>query len=266
MAWLRQSARMDGAVVPQVLLGILERLELLERKYETQRLATLDWGKDVDKLMRWIDDHLQRIMALEQLRQDKMDRLIEQDREDDDDPQTLHTIALRMVDTLKQLGVLPEILDTLRRAIREPMQQPTPEAAPVATDEELFKAYPAPYGFAPALRAVYDLGRKHGAAQAAPPAMQRLMDAPMDARGYVDLRGARLAPPYSPEGELVEPASQPAPPAGGLVERVTEAIISSMLTSDRAAASAAIREVAAWLEQQPGPSFWIRRLREEADR
>ena len=44
----------------------LERVEALEAKYETQRLATLEWGKDVDKLMRWIDDHLKRIMALEQ--------------------------------------------------------------------------------------------------------------------------------------------------------------------------------------------------------
>jgi hypothetical protein len=40
----------------------------------------------------------------------------------EDEPQTLHSVALRMVDTLERMKVLPEILDTLRRAIREPME------------------------------------------------------------------------------------------------------------------------------------------------
>ena len=47
------------------ILELLARLEALEAQYETQRLATLSWGKDVDKHSRWIDDHLKRIMALE---------------------------------------------------------------------------------------------------------------------------------------------------------------------------------------------------------
>jgi hypothetical protein len=67
--------------------GLVDRVETLEAKYETQRLATLEWGKDVDKLMRWSDDHLKRIMALEaaqqQPHQDKLDRLIELDRDDE---------------------------------------------------------------------------------------------------------------------------------------------------------------------------------------
>jgi hypothetical protein len=37
--WLRQSAALDGAVVSQTLLNLLERVEALEQKYETQRLA-----------------------------------------------------------------------------------------------------------------------------------------------------------------------------------------------------------------------------------
>jgi hypothetical protein len=49
----------------------------------------------------------------------------------DDAPQTLHTVALGMVDSLERLPVLPEILDTLRRAIQEPMEQSTPPPAPV---------------------------------------------------------------------------------------------------------------------------------------
>ena len=47
------------------LFELRARVEALEGKYETQRLATLEWGKDVDRHDRWIDDHLKRIMALE---------------------------------------------------------------------------------------------------------------------------------------------------------------------------------------------------------
>jgi hypothetical protein len=60
-------------------------------------------------------------------------------------------------------------------------------------------------------------------------------------------------------------ASAEARPAGGLVERVEEAIITGMVDGDRHAARAAIREVAAWLDTkgQHGCSLW---LREEANR
>jgi len=47
------------------ILELRSRIEVLEGKYETMRLATLEWGEDVDKLKRWSDQHLQRIMALE---------------------------------------------------------------------------------------------------------------------------------------------------------------------------------------------------------
>ena len=47
------------------ILELRARVEALEGKYETMRLATLEWGEDVDKLKRWSDQHLQRIMALE---------------------------------------------------------------------------------------------------------------------------------------------------------------------------------------------------------
>jgi hypothetical protein len=133
LAWLYQSAAVEGAAYSHVLLHLLERVEALERKYETQRLATLEWGKDVDKLMRWIDDHLKRIMALEAAQQQ---------------PHANHFPgATKMVTT--------------------------PEAAPVVTDEELCRVYNdgSEHGFGPAIRACYDLGRQHGAAQppAAPP-------------------------------------------------------------------------------------------------
>jgi hypothetical protein len=108
---------------------------------------------------------------------------------------------------------------------------PTPEPAPAATDEELCRVYNdgPEHGFGPAIRAVYDLGRQHGAAQ--PPA-------------------AHPAPP--------------AAPAGGMVEMVAAAIIEAMVISDRAAACAAIREVADCLEGR-GAYSSTHFLREEAD-
>jgi len=113
---------------------------------------------------------------------------------------------------------------------------PTPEAAPVATDEELlamrswsshgptFDSDLVEFG-----RSCYDLGRQHGAAAAQP------------------------APPVAP--------------AGGLVERVVKVIADPdgpaelWHDDDRAA----IREVAAWLDERGmhGCPLW---LREEAGR
>jgi hypothetical protein len=57
-----------------ILLELRARIEALEAHYETQRLATLAWGKDVDKHSRWNDGHLKRIMALETERQPPQDR------------------------------------------------------------------------------------------------------------------------------------------------------------------------------------------------
>jgi hypothetical protein len=137
----------------------------------------------------------------------------------------------------------------------------TPEAAPVVTPMPDGYAYRYPgvlggiefsggreiNGSRPIEAIPYWLGRPP-APEAAPPVMQRLMEAPMDARGYVDLR---------------EPAP-PAAPAGGLVERVWHAMWNAMAISDEEGARAAIREVVAWLDRrgQHGCSLL---LREEAD-
>jgi hypothetical protein len=58
-------AKHSGAEVDTCILELRSRIEVLEAKYETQRLATLEWGKDVERLQRWSDGHLKRIMALE---------------------------------------------------------------------------------------------------------------------------------------------------------------------------------------------------------
>jgi len=47
------------------LLELRARVEALEGKYETMRLATLEWDKDVENLQRWSDQRLKRIERLE---------------------------------------------------------------------------------------------------------------------------------------------------------------------------------------------------------
>jgi hypothetical protein len=138
---------------------------------------------------------------------------------DPDTPQSLHDVALAHVDTLgRSFGLLPDILDTIRRAIREPMAAPT-EPGKVATDEALVECWlelKGQDGFVPleALRAVYNLGRQHGA-----PVEQQ-------------------AP--------AKPAPKPAPPApaGGLVDEVMEA---AEVTATYA--EWALDAVADWLER-----------------
>jgi hypothetical protein len=203
-------------IMHKILQEIGRRLHTLEAKYETQRLATLEWGKDVDKLMRWIDDHLKRIMALEQ----------------------------RPIPGFVELAA------------------PAPEAAPVATDEEVQQV----------LR-YYDLGRQHGAAQAQPPfaADKVVINCPETC--WVEVRrvaDGKVLHDNFRRGSLVlsvdEPPAAPPAPAGGLVERV-EAFIPPSIPGDpnlyRHEARAAIREVAAWLAGRGmhGCALW---LREEA--
>jgi hypothetical protein len=57
--------------------GLADRINALEVKYETMRRAVLDWGKDVDAVKRWSDDHLKRIMALESVQQQELDGLVQ---------------------------------------------------------------------------------------------------------------------------------------------------------------------------------------------
>lgn len=50
------------------LLELRARVEAVEGKYETQRLATLEWGNDIDTHSRLIDKLWQRVEALEDSR------------------------------------------------------------------------------------------------------------------------------------------------------------------------------------------------------
>lgn len=152
----------------------------------------------------------------------------------EDEPQTLHSVALGMVDSLAFHEVLPEILDTLRRAIREPMEPTVAAAAPVATDAELIKAWDRRSSVLDGLRAIYNLGRKHGALAVAPSA------------------------PSAPAGGLVwQVASR--------VERVVDADQGLEWLALESAARGAICEVAAWL-RKIGNHGSARDLEQEATR
>jgi hypothetical protein len=235
LAWLRQTAKFEGGVTAQVLLHLLEQVEALEAK---DQLDVEAWAS----MRRASCDYQRRLSNLEAAQQphhDKLDRLIEQDRKADD------------------------------------------EAAPVATDEELWSLWAnrpnLPNSPAAALRAIYDLGRQHGAAQAAPAAesaadnviihcpetcwvqIRRITDGKVI---YSNYRRGRLVL------QVDEPPAAPAAPAGGLVEKV-ESVIRPTIPGDpnvyRYESRAAIREVAAWLDQRGmhGCALW---LREEVDR
>lgn len=63
--WDRLQRRRLESDHVSAIIELRARVEALETMRETMRLAVLEWGKDVDKLMRWSDQHLHRIMALE---------------------------------------------------------------------------------------------------------------------------------------------------------------------------------------------------------
>ena len=100
LAWLQQSARVHGATYSQVLLHVLERIELLDQDAIEQSQSNRFSFEAVIKRLELLEAAQQHDTLLIGGPQDKLDRLIELDSDDD---------------------------------------APTPEAAPVATDEELLE-------------------------------------------------------------------------------------------------------------------------------
>jgi hypothetical protein len=270
LAWLRQAAALDGDAYSQVLLHLLERMDAQEARDREDASCWASVRQSIHRLRERIEALEQRpIFGFVDLAAPTPETAqVAAPVADDDEPQTLHTIALRMVDTLEQLRIswpaatsespasadrspnpggsqsrmLPEILDTLRRAIREPMERPTPEAAPVAADCSALDAMAWAY-----------IGKQSMCGDPAATALIDLLNKP--------------------------PAPQPAPPAapaGELVERVADAIGNADYDDlppadlNRRDARAAIREVAAWLRQRTGTiangSQWADMIEQEADR
>jgi hypothetical protein len=206
------------------------RLQRLEAKSEADKTAILDAFRQLDELKDRVDRHYARIRALEG-------------------------------DPIQQR-------DTIRRAIREPMEQPAPEAAP---DHELIMTWDRHMrsDIGDRLRAVYDLGHEHGAAAAHCPHI-RTSD---EGTSYCALaEQTATAKPTSNDRQIRSsgPVAACPPPAGGLVEVVENAIVierAKWLGVGDHEARAAIRAVAWWLRAQGDPyaSAWATILEQEAN-
>jgi hypothetical protein len=104
------------------------------------------------------------------------------------------------LERLEALETAQQPADLFRRATE---MAPPPEGSPVATDEEIRKVYDDAYdnsldpGFVLTLRAVYDLGRQHGAALAQPEGEGRRL-------AEVDELCAEFGFHYDDQGESLE--------------------------------------------------------------
>lgn len=91
----------------------------------TDHTARPDSWARITEQAGWGDPYADLILEFS-ARVERLEQAQQQPEPEPADDQTLHTVALRMVDTLANLDVLPEITDTIRRAIREPMAEPAP--------------------------------------------------------------------------------------------------------------------------------------------
>jgi hypothetical protein len=224
---LQRLERLENHCVPE-LQAIVQRIEALEA---TDQLDADAWAS----IRRANSDLHHRLLNLEAAQQQQFlahlnTPLTETDRKE----LGLPSAELDDGDGIAQ----QQPADHFRDATEMP---PTPEAAPVATDAELYNAYNnAPgNGFGLALRAVYNLNREPSDAQ--PPATQPT---------------PQPTPPAAPAGELVEIVSAATLQAEELPgEEYERAAITRI----------AIRHVAAWLDLQ-GQHGCSLLLREEVDR
>jgi hypothetical protein len=125
------------------VLELRARVEALEVKYETQRLATLEWGADVDTVKRWSDQHLQRIMALEAAQQQP--EPIDEEENDRRFHVCMDLIRNATPEQIRSAAGLPERKTSKVYEISEPLQL-TPEQAQQVMDllaPEPRRNYPA---------------------------------------------------------------------------------------------------------------------------
>ncbi|NDC35427.1 MAG: hypothetical protein EBZ51_08635 [Synechococcaceae bacterium WB9_2_112] len=179
------------------------------------------------------------------------------------------TISKKTLDRLKQFATDGDSCATALLHILERLEalealRPTPEAAPVATDEG--------GGGRPHTTITYRPLRPAQAPAAESAADRVLVNCPETC--WVEIRriaDGRVIYNNHQKGNLTipvgKPPTPPAAPAGGLVERVATAMQPGTFdwSAYESEARAAIREVAAWLDQRGlhGCSLW---LREEVDR
>jgi hypothetical protein len=84
-------------------------------------------GGAIEHFRALVDRGYQQGLEAGRAEQGSSQGILDDSTPEPDAPQTLHSVALGHVDGLRRLGVIPQICDTLRRAIREPMADLTPE-------------------------------------------------------------------------------------------------------------------------------------------
>jgi hypothetical protein len=207
LAWLRQCAAVDGNTYDRLLLHLLERVESLEaRPAPSSRVLAADHVFGVTKMFPTPEAAPPAALSNALISAESALSDIAEGEETNAAPNTFKWAERRCAEALA--------------IIRPVMQQHK-----ICTSEWPPAAQPAP---------------------PAPVPLQRLMEAPMDARGYVDLRN----PP-------------PAAPAGGLVKRVLRELPSG---TDPSCARHAIRAVARWIRSELISRSVADRLEQEADR
>jgi len=229
LAWLRQTAKFQGAVTAQVLLCLLERVEALERRpipgfvelaAPTPEVAPVATDEQILAMRSW-SSHGPPF---------------------DSD---LVELGRACYDLGRQHGAAAA--------------QSAQSALPVVPAEAL--------AVRPLLERVAAMADRIGAhtvaeiATISDRAADWLRDNPPGQPVAIEPRGC----PTSGACSCIEP-TPPAAPAGGLVERVIKAILEAMVIGDREAASAAIREVAAWLRKNEFGYHAALSLEQEASR
>ena len=126
----------DAARWPEAILELRAKVDALEAKYETMRLATLEWGKDVDTHARLIDKLWKRV---ETLQPEPIDEA-ENDRRFHACMDLIHNATPEQI---RAAAGLPERPASKVYEINEPLQL-TPEQAQQVRDLLAPNSKPAP--------------------------------------------------------------------------------------------------------------------------
>jgi hypothetical protein len=117
----------DAARWLEAILELRARVEALEAKYKTMRLATSEQGKDVYKVKHWSDEHQQRIEAL------KAAQPIDEEENDRRFHACMDLIRNATPEQIRAAAGLPERKTSKVYEINEPLQL-TPEQAQQVRD------------------------------------------------------------------------------------------------------------------------------------
>jgi hypothetical protein len=130
--WQRVEAEAIIHPIPSTICELRERVAALEAPKVSTGMTT----EDLFVVLSGINNMDRMNVARHLMRHPRIGPMLRAEQQstteatpepEPSDFQTLHSVAFGHVDGLRRLGVIPQICDTLRRAIREPMADLTPE-------------------------------------------------------------------------------------------------------------------------------------------